>query len=317
MVLRCSRYTSRAGVRGFFSVSPPGCSAGSPTPQCAIHSSSVLLGVVGEEPADVDADAAGADDRDPLADRHDAGDRVGVGHHLRVVDAVERRGAAGSTPVATTTSSYAARSATVARRREPYVDAEHLEPPGVVAQRRGELLLAGDRHRQPELAADLGRGLEQRDVVAALGGRRPRRRGRPVRRRRRRRVVARRVGARTSVVSWQARGLTRQDARLLANVWSRQAWLQPMQVLISSARPAAALLTKSGSARNGRAIETRSAPPAARISSATSGVLIRLEAHTGMPSSGRSRAVVAAQAAARDLGDDRRAPGPRASRCRC
>ncbi len=83
----------------------------------------------------------------------------------------------------------------------------------------------------------------------------------------------------------------------MAKVWSRQAWLQPMQVLISSARPAAALATKSGSARNGRAIETRSACPSARIRSATSGVLIRLEAHTGMPTSGRSRSVVQVQAA--------------------
>ena len=84
---------------------------------------------------------------------------------------------------------------------------------------------------------------------------------------------------------------------MFANVWSRHAWLQPMQVLISSARPCAAFATKSGSARNGRAIETRSAPPLARISSATSGVLMRLDAHTGMPTSGRSRAVVAAHAA--------------------
>ncbi len=106
-----------------------------------------------------------------------------------------------------------------------------------------------------------------------------------------------RVGESTSVVSWQARGFTRHEARLLANVWSRHAWLQPMQVLISSARPAAALATKSGSARNGRAIDTRSAPPVARISSATSGVLMRLDAQTGIPTSGRSRAVVEAQAA--------------------
>ncbi|CDG85755.1 hypothetical protein GJA_5158 [Janthinobacterium agaricidamnosum NBRC 102515 = DSM 9628] len=55
--------------------------------------------------------------------------------------------------------------------------------------------------------------------------------------------------------------MTRQLARRLAKVWPRQAWLQPMQVLISSVRPLAALLTNSGSARNGRAIDTRSASP--------------------------------------------------------
>jgi hypothetical protein len=37
------------------------------------------------------------------------------------------------------------------------------------------------------------------------------------------------------MVSWQARGLTRQEVILPPKVWSRQAWLQPMQVLISSA----------------------------------------------------------------------------------
>ena len=69
---------------------------------------------------------------------------------------------------------------------------------------------------------------------------------------------------------------------LLAKAWSRQAWLQAMQVLISSARSSIALLTKSASASSGRAIETRSASPAARMSSASSGVLIRFDAQTGM-----------------------------------
>ncbi len=98
------------------------------------------------------------------------------------------------------------------------------------------------------------------------------------------------------MVSWQARGFTRQDAVLLLNVWSRQAWLQAMQVLISSARPAAALLTSSGSARNGRAIETRSASPRARMSSAISGELIRLDAQTGMLTAFLRRAVHGTQA---------------------
>ena len=83
----------------------------------------------------------------------------------------------------------------------------------------------------------------------------------------------------------------------MLNTWSRQAWLQAMQVLISSARPSAALTTKSGSASSGRAIETRSASPEARISSATSGVLIRLEAQTGTSTSALSRAVSDRQAA--------------------
>ncbi|MNP11766.1 hypothetical protein D3C76_1039690 [compost metagenome] len=70
-----------------------------------------------------------------------------------------------------------------------------------------------------------------------------------------------------------------------------------MQVLISSPRPAAALLTNSGSARNGRAIETISASPSARICSATSGVLIRLVVISGIFTEPRSFAVTLAKAA--------------------
>src|SRR5689334_5907591 len=100
-----------------------------------------------------------------------------------------------------------------------------------------------------------------------------------------------RVGERISDVSWPAGGLIMQLARLFWNVWSRQAWLQAMQVLISSARFSAALATKYGSDRSGRAIDTRSAWPEARISSAISGVLMRLDATTGTDTSGRSLAV--------------------------
>ena len=55
-----------------------------------------------------------------------------------------------------------------------------------------------------------------------------------------------------------------------------------MQVLISSARPSAALRTKAGSASSGRAIETMSAEPSASTDSATSGVLMRLLVISGM-----------------------------------
>ena len=95
----------------------------------------------------------------------------------------------------------------------------------------------------------------------------------------------------------------------MLKVWSRHAWLQAMQVLISSARSSSALATKAGSARNGRAIDTISACPEAMISSASSGVLIRLDAHTGTSTTSVSRAVTLAHAAARDLGDDRGHPG--------
>ncbi|MOA23933.1 hypothetical protein D3C78_1445850 [compost metagenome] len=70
-----------------------------------------------------------------------------------------------------------------------------------------------------------------------------------------------------------------------------------MQVLISSLRPSAALLTNSGSARNGRAIDTMSASPSARICSATCGVLMRLVVISGMPTVPRSLAVTLLNAA--------------------
>src|SRR5690606_14559451 len=75
--------------------------------------------------------------------------------------------------------------------------------------------------------------------------------------------------------------LTRQDATSPENMRSRQAWLQPIQVLISAARDWMTLFTNSGSARNGRASDTRSAWPLARIASAVSGILMRLDATTG------------------------------------
>src|SRR5512137_43933 len=93
------------------------------------------------------------------------------------------------------------------------------------------------------------------------------------------------AGFQRSSVSWQARGFTRQVQVFRWKTWSRQAWLQAMQVLISSARPAAAFLTSSGSARNGRAIETMSASPSASTFSATSGELMRFVVHTGIPTS--------------------------------
>src|SRR5579859_5516578 len=83
-------------------------------------------------------------------------------------------------------------------------------------------------------------------------------------------------------VSLQANGLTRHEDILPAKIWSRQAWLQAMQVLISHGRSSAALLTSSGSARKGRAIDTMSAPPWARIASAWAGSLMRLVATSGM-----------------------------------
>ena len=280
------------------SVSPPGWTAGSPTPQCAIQSSRSVGRVVGEEVADVDADPAGADHGHPPAGDHPAAEHVGVRHDLGVVDArdvgdprldaggdhhlVVRREVGGGRP----------RCRAARRRRAP---------------RAGGCSSAASRGSPPCRAPASPAGTGRRSTRTArtasprTRARRPRppRRARPGRRRRRRPSAAARGSAAAAApasVSRQARGLTRQEAVLFSKTWSRQAWLQAMQVLISSARPAAALATKSGSASSGRAIETRSASPAARIDSASSGVLIRLDAHTGTDTSAFSRAVADRQA---------------------
>ncbi len=101
----------------------------------------------------------------------------------------------------------------------------------------------------------------------------------------------------TISVSWHARGLTRHEAICRVKIWSRQAWLQAMQVLISSARPSCALTTKSASARNGRAIDTMSPSPRASTSSATAGSLMRLVATSGIVTSPFRRLVTHAKAA--------------------
>src|SRR3546814_11602292 len=69
-----------------------------------------------------------------------------------------------------------------------------------------------------------------------------------------------------------------------------------MQVLISCALPLRALATHHGSASSGRAIDTMSAPPEARMRSATSGMLMRLVATSGSATCGRSFAVTPANA---------------------
>src|SRR3546814_11826225 len=57
-----------------------------------------------------------------------------------------------------------------------------------------------------------------------------------------------------------------------------------------------ALATHPGSASSGRAIDTMSAPPEARMRSATSGMLMRLVATNGSATCGRSFAVTPANA---------------------
>src|SRR3954452_7845523 len=62
---------------------------------------------------------------------------------------------------------------------EVYLNLQALQPLGVIADRFGEFLLAGNRFREIELAAKLRRCFEQGDLVSAFGGdRRARKSGR-------------------------------------------------------------------------------------------------------------------------------------------
>lgn len=83
-----------------------------------------------------------------------------------------------------------------------------------------------------------------------------------------------------------------------------------MQVLISSARSSAALSTQSGSLSRGRAIEISWTCVSARICSALCGMLIRLDATTGMETCSATALLMSAKAL---LGTDVTIVGIRAS----
>ena len=172
----------------------------------------VVVALVGEELADVEADAARADDRrraspaSPAA-QHD----VGVADDLRVIDAGDRRRArhdAGGEHDMVEAGEIARADAAA----ELQLHAVALDAAPVVAQRLGELLLAGDAAREVELPADLGRGVEQRHLdgrasAAVVAQARPAGPAPTTATR-----FFRAAGFSTISVSWQARGLTRHDA---------------------------------------------------------------------------------------------------------
>ena len=121
-------------------------------------------------------------------------------------------------------------------RSEPHLDAEPREAATEVADRLRELL-ARDRRGEIHLAADRRRCFVQRHGVAAFG------RGHGARQPRRARADDRDAfrfrdaGPVGRSSSRPARGFTRQVAGSSRKMKSRQAWLQAMQVLISSPRP--------------------------------------------------------------------------------
>jgi hypothetical protein len=245
---------------------------------------------MGQEFRDVEADAAGTDDGDLLAGLLAAFEQVDVARDLGVVYAGNRRRArhdAGGDDDVVVTRKVGGGDTAI----ELDVDLQFLQTRTEVAQGFAEFLLARDAAREVELAADFRGGIEQADLVPALGQLRCG--GKPGRAGADHGDLLRCAVAASTVTSssWQAKGLTRQEQSWREKMWSRQAWLQAMQVLIASARPAAALFTNSASARKGRAIETMSASPRAMTSSATCGSLMRLVVISGILTSPFMRAV--------------------------
>ena len=123
---------------------------------------------VHQELGHVEADAAGADQRD-LAARHDAAaEHVQVADHLGMVGAGEvdfaRADAGGQHHVV-----EAGQDVGVGARVQAQLDAGLLDAAAEVAQGLVELFLARDALGQVELAADRVAGLEQGHAMTAFG----------------------------------------------------------------------------------------------------------------------------------------------------
>ena len=152
------------------------------------------------------------------------------------------------------------------------------------------------------------RRLEQRDRVAALGERR--RAGEPGRARADDGDALLRCAAGCDRELGLVAGARIDQAARRAccsKMWSRQAWLQAMQVLISSARSCAPPCRRTPGRRGTAAPSTPCRRRRrARISSATSGVLMRLVATSGMRTSRLEPPRHPGERRARHHGDDRR-----------
>ena len=118
---------------------------------------------------DVEADAARADDHHVPAGLHAAGEHVHVARDALVLDAgdggLARVDAGGEHHLVELRELGFARGVI-----EQHLRAGAAQALGVVGDRLGELLLAGDALGEVELAAQLGRFLEQHHFMAALGG---------------------------------------------------------------------------------------------------------------------------------------------------
>ena len=166
-------------------------------------------------------------------------------------------------------------------RVETQGNAEFGHARAKVAQRFVEFLLAWNRARQIELPTDARRGLKQRDAHGRARRRSRRRPALPVRRRRRR------CGEPGLAAAGRSRfapslGIDETGCGAIGKDQVQTGLVAGDAHVDLSRRPSRVLLANSGSASIGRAMETRSASPRARMASASSGVLMRFEATTGM-----------------------------------
>jgi hypothetical protein len=208
-----------------------------------------------------------------------------------VVDAVDRRhpwphASRDDDPVVVTV----AQRVEIDRGADAQLDAEQIEPAPEVAHQLVELLLARHRAGPVELAADVVLCFEQGDLVAAF-------------RRRDRTCHPGRASADDGDAPLRGRCRQRRELELAAGLRVDEAGRRPVGEDVVEAglvagdagvdlvgTPFGRLLHEGRIGENGRAIETIAASPLARISSASSGVLIRFDATTGIATARCTRA---------------------------
>ena len=143
-------------------------------PQRSKNSSRVCrrpLRVHGQEQRHVVADAAAADDNDALAGLHRPVEDFGVSRHAGIIAAGNIEQARGDTGRDNDLVEIRfAERIRIDGSARPDLDTAIGELRRITLQREAVILLAGDIRRQHELSADLRRGFEQRDVMAATSG---------------------------------------------------------------------------------------------------------------------------------------------------
>ncbi len=121
--------------------------------------------------ADIETDAAGADDRDPLADRRPVAQHIDIRQYFGMIHTNNGRRArpdAGGDDdvVEALRDQLFAADAPVQQQ----LDASQFQLAAEVADGFAEFFLARNPHRHVELAADAVAAVEQRDFMTAFGG---------------------------------------------------------------------------------------------------------------------------------------------------